>query len=144
VNNYNPPFSKLKTFAHKTSATLSAKRQLVIMLHRDPNASGSTPGLKAYTSSWSMRSQVNRTAHDVILYAPITGTPPLFSAACNRCREGLKRRGSEPSGKKELYFFMRANLLFSRSEVERSELKNSTVYKLSVIGFGNTATVYVQ
>ena len=38
---------------------------------------------------------------------------------------------------------MRANLLFSRSEVERSELKNSTVYKLSVIGLGNTATVCV-
>lgn len=59
-------------------------------------------------------------------------------------REGGREGGSEPSGKKELYFFMRANLLFSRSEVERSELKNSTVYKLSVIGLGNTATVCVQ
>jgi len=103
------------------------------MLHRDPNASGSTPGVKAYTSSCSMRSQVNRTAHDVILHAPITGTPsplPAIVAAGGSNEEGVSQV------EKELYFFKRENLLF-RSEVERSELKNSTVYKLSMRGLGN-------
>jgi len=107
VNNYTPPFSKLKTFQHKISATLSSQRQLVIMLHRDPNASGSTPGLKAYTSSWSMRSQVHRTAHDVILYAPITGTPPSLLPAIVAARASNEEGVSQVEKKSSIFSCVR-------------------------------------
>lgn len=54
---------------------------------------------------------MNPTAHDVILHAPITGTPsplPAIVAAGGSNGEGVSEV------EKELYFFMRENLLFSK------------------------------
>jgi len=90
-----------------------------------------------------MRSQVNRTASDVILHAPITGTPSPTS--CNRCCRGFKRRGSEPSGKRALFFHAwEAPFFFPKWSIERSELQNSTVYKLRMIGLWNIGLRYAQ
>jgi hypothetical protein len=45
---------------------------------------------------------------------------------------------------KELYFFMRENLLFFPKWSIGSELKNSTLYKLSMISRRSTGIGYLQ